>query len=249
MSRDQHQEMTGLRRSAHLVRLHRHEPHRPDPYYEFLARDTCGQLRHHGARLDGAVLDVGGGPGYFSREVERLGGHCTVVEPSLDPIELHGHSPTRGAVIGDGQALPFPDGCFDVVHCSNVLEHVPRPFDLLGELNRVLRPGGTGYLSFTPWWSPWGGHETSPWHYLGGHRAARRYHDKTGREAKNLFGSSLFEIHIPEVRRWYDGNDDVSVEWIGPRYWPPSWSPVSRIPVIGEVVSWNLLVIFRRLPS
>ena len=249
MSHDQHRQPTGLRRSADIVRLHRREPHDPRPYYEFLARDTCAQLSGLGARLDGDVLDVGGGPGYFSREVDRRGGHCTVVEPSLDQIGLHGHEPTRSTVLGDGQALPFPAAHFDIVHCSNVLEHVPRPFVLLDELNRVLRPGGVGFLSYTPWWSPWGGHETSPWHFVGGHRAARRFERRHGRPAKNLFGSSLFEIHIPEVRRWYDHNDDVVVEWIGPRYWPPSWGPVSRVPVLGEMLTWNLLVLFRRRPS
>jgi SAM-dependent methyltransferase len=232
-----------------IVQLHRNEPHDPASYYEFLARDTCAQLRGLGARLDGDVLDVGGGPGYVAREIDRLGGACTVLEASLDQIGLHGHDPTPCTVLGDGQALPFPEARFDVVHCSNVLEHVPRPFDLLGELNRVLRPGGVGYLSFTPWLSPWGGHETSPWHYAGGHRAARRFRERTGRDAKNLFGSSLFEVHIPEVRTWYAECPDVEVDWIGPRYWPPSWSPVSRLPVVGEIVTWNLLVLFRRRPS
>jgi SAM-dependent methyltransferase len=40
-------------------------------------------------------------------------------------------------------ALPFPDACFDTVICSEVIEHIPDEPVVLGELNRVLRSGGT----------------------------------------------------------------------------------------------------------
>ena len=63
----------------------------------------------------------------------------------------------------------------DVCYSSNVLEHVPDPERMLEEMVRVVRPGGLVFCSYTLWLSPWGGHETSPWHYLGGHCAARRY--------------------------------------------------------------------------
>ena len=39
-------------------------------------------------------------------------------------------------------ALPFPDASFDTVICSEVIEHIPDEPVVLGELNRVLRPGG-----------------------------------------------------------------------------------------------------------
>lgn len=43
---------------------------------------------------------------------------------------------------GDGQHLPFPDDSFDVVTCMEALEFMPQPEQALGELARVLRPGG-----------------------------------------------------------------------------------------------------------
>ena len=149
----------------------------------------------------------------------------------------------------DGQLLPLRDGCADLVHCSNVLEHVRRPWDLTAEMVRILRPGGVGYMSFTPWLSPWGGHETSPWHFLGGERAAERFRARKRPEAKNLFGTSLFELHLPEVRSWFHGNPDArrsagTARATGRRH----GDACCRVPVVGEVITWNYMIIFRRLP-
>jgi SAM-dependent methyltransferase len=46
----------------------------------------------------------------------------------------------------DLAALPFPDGAFDLVLCSHVLEHVPDDARAMRELRRVLRPGGRAVL-------------------------------------------------------------------------------------------------------
>jgi SAM-dependent methyltransferase len=43
----------------------------------------------------------------------------------------------------DGQRLPFEDASFDLVYCKQVLEHVEHPHELLREVARVLRPGGS----------------------------------------------------------------------------------------------------------
>ena len=76
-------------------------------------------------------------------------------------------------IMGEGQ-FDVADDSVDVAVSSNVVEHVRDQGALGEEMLRVVKPGGLVFISFTTWHSPWGGHETSPWHYLGGRRARRR---------------------------------------------------------------------------
>ena len=134
----------------------------------------------------------------------------------------------------------------DVVFSSNVLEHVPEPRRFLDEMVHVTRPGGIVYLSFTAWYSPWGGHETSPWHYLGGHRAARHYERRHGRRPGNRFGSSLFACHVGPSLRMARAHPGIDVVDALPRYYPDWLRWLVAVPGVREVATWNLLLVLRR---
>ncbi len=54
--------------------------------------------------------------------------------------------------ISDLTKLPFADKIFDGVLCTQVLEHVKEPQEVLGELHRVLKDGGLLYLSVPQGW-------------------------------------------------------------------------------------------------
>ena len=57
--------------------------------------------------------------------------------------EARGRDESRGEFhTFDGVRMDFDDDSFDLVYCNQVLEHVRRPLELLGEIRRVLRPGG-----------------------------------------------------------------------------------------------------------
>src|SRR5207248_11531014 len=48
----------------------------------------------------------------------------------------------RMLVCGSADHLPFGDGTFSTIVCSEVIEHIPDSPEVLGEMTRVLRPGG-----------------------------------------------------------------------------------------------------------
>ncbi|ACZ84467.1 class I SAM-dependent methyltransferase [Streptosporangium roseum] len=235
-----------LRRSIRLFSAFRKEQTDPDFFYGLLAADTVAQLGAY-TPLDGRlVLDVGGGPGYFADALRRAGARPVCVDCDAGEMSMRDGSPPRGAVLGSALDLPLRDGSVDVCFSSNVLEHVPDPWRMTGEMARVTRPGGLIYLSFTNWLSPWGGHETSPWHYLGGHRAARRYRRLHGRQPKNVYGESMYAVSVGDALRWARTCSAVDVVDALPRYHPGWAGAVIRIPGLREIVTWNLLLVLRR---
>lgn len=237
---------TGIARSVQLLSLFRKETTEPDTFYSYLARDTLRHVRRYQDPGGGVAVDIGGGPGYIAETFKGAGADCTVIEYSHDELRLHDRSPDR-AVQADGQSLPLRTGSARLVLSSNVLEHVPDWQAMLSEMVRVLEPGsGLGYLTFTNWYSPWGGHETSPWHYLGGKRAVERYERRYGKRPKNEYGVSLHRLHIAQVLRWFRDRSDVEVVWVGPRYLPEWMRWIVKVPVVREIVTWNLVVVFRR---
>ncbi|MEU2506470.1 class I SAM-dependent methyltransferase [Streptomyces sp. NPDC007863] len=239
-------------RSLALFRAFLREQDDPRAAYELLARDAADQVERLVPLKGRVVVDVGGGSGYFTREFRRRGAHGYLFEP--DPAELapagfeRVAGSARTAVVADGYLLPLADGVADVCFSSNVLEHVRDPATFLSELVRVTRPGGLIYVSFTNWLSPWGGHEWAPWHYLGAERARARYERRTGRAAKHRLGENLFAIGVGPTLRHVRGRDDVEILSARSRYWPVLPGVVTRIPVVREFATWNLLLLLRRCP-
>lgn len=97
----------------------------------------CGFGRHafEGARRGAAVVALDAGP-------DEVDGVRDTFGAMVHAGEL-GEAARAGAVQGDALHLPFPDGTFDRVIASEVLEHIPDDVAAMGELARVLRPGGT----------------------------------------------------------------------------------------------------------
>lgn len=71
--------------------------------------------------------------------------------------------------VADGFVLPFADHCFDVIICSEVLEHIHGYQQLLVEILRVLKPGGKLAVSVPRAWP-----EKICW------RLSRAYHEVEG---------------------------------------------------------------------
>lgn len=235
------------RRSLQLFQAFRVEQSDPDRFYGLLAVDSVREVQRFADLSDAVVLDVGGGPGYFADAFTAAGARYAALDADAGELSAAG-LPRHNVIMGSGLRLPIADASVDVAYSSNVLEHVPDPKAMIAELVRITRPGGVAVVSWTTWYSLWGGHETSPWHYLGGHYAARRYERRHGRRPKNDFGRTLFAAHVGPTLRFARTLPDAQVIAAYPRYHPRWAHFVARIPLVREPAVWNLMMVLRRSP-
>jgi SAM-dependent methyltransferase len=191
------------------------------------------------------VVDVGGGPGYFAEAFRRAGAESVFVEPFWESMTIPGRNWATGSS-GMGSALPFADGAFDISHSSNVIEHVVDPKAFFDEMLRVVRPGGLMFLAFTNWFSPFGGHETSPWHYLGGKWAVERYERSWATLPRTVLARACFAWTSPKYSNGPRAHRQADLIDAFPRYYPSWTKGIVAIPGIREIVTWNLVVVLRR---
>ena len=88
-------------------------------------------------RPGGRVLDIGCGSSRILESVPGMVG----LDVSIQKLRFMGR---RGCLVlkGSVYSLPFPDGAFDEVIFSQVIEHIPPKPQIMGEIRRVMKPGG-----------------------------------------------------------------------------------------------------------
>lgn len=93
------------------------------------------------------VLDAGAGEGRYKRFLK----HTRYVAIDFGLGDLLWNYEALDSV-ADVHRIPFANATFDGVVCTQVLEHVRYPEQVIGELARVLRPGGHLFLSAPQSW-------------------------------------------------------------------------------------------------
>ena len=93
------------------------------------------------------IIDIGCGGGLFAEDVARLGASVIGIDPAPGAIaSARKHAAGAGLAIdyrvGPGEHLPADDACADIAYCVDVLEHVADLDAVIGEITRVLKPGG-----------------------------------------------------------------------------------------------------------
>ena len=230
-----------LARYRTLWRLWRREREDPEPFYRLLAAEAAADLeRRHGPLAGQRIVDLGCGNGLYTVALRERG--ADVIPVDNDPAELEvAGAPVEGALIADAGDLPLESASIDGAFCSNLLEHTPDTGAVIGEIERILRPGGWGYISWTNWYSPWGGHDMSPYHYLGPRLGPRLYERRHGPPRKNPYGAGLWAVHIGPTLRLVRSRPRLQIDRVEPRYWP--WArAVMRVPLLRELVSWNCVI-------
>lgn len=107
------------------------------------------------------ILDIGAGTGRQAAQLQDKGFDVVAVDL---PASAYAQERVHPIVDYDGRQIPLASGTIDVVFSSNVLEHVPDVEGLLGEMKRVLAPGGVAiHVLPTPAWRWWTTLTHYPW--------------------------------------------------------------------------------------
>jgi SAM-dependent methyltransferase len=120
----------------------RRRPPKSDRHYLALGR-LAEQIeeearRRLAGRSDAKVLDIGCGQKPYLPFFSPFAGKYVGVDLAPGPYV---------DVVAPAEELPFPDASFDLVLCTQALEHVAEPGKVLAEIHRVLAPGGTALVS------------------------------------------------------------------------------------------------------
>lgn len=130
------------------------------------------------------VLDVGAGTAPY----RELFSHCEFMTHDFAQYQNYqdGSEGQYAALdyVSDVCKIPVPDQSFDVILCTEVLEHVPYPIDALAEMCRIVKLGGTLLIT-----APLGsGLHQQPYHFYGG------YTDHWYRKFLTEFGCEVISI-------------------------------------------------------
>src|SRR5262245_40366107 len=97
-----------------------------------------------GPRRGERVLDVGSGSGWLALSLSRRG--CRVIALDLSRRNLRSirsQEPRVHAILAESALPPLGNGTIDRITAIEVIEHLTDPARVLGEMHRVLKPGGS----------------------------------------------------------------------------------------------------------
>ena len=118
------------------------------------ACETVREIHSELLPVGGAVLDL------MSSVFSHLPGDrvfSRVVGLGMNAQELEANAALSERVVHDLNAdprLPFEDAAFDAVVCASSVEYLTRPFEVFGDVARVLKPGGVLAVTWSTRWFP-----------------------------------------------------------------------------------------------
>jgi len=93
-------------------------------------------------------LEIGCGLGYFSLEAQKRGAKVTAIDVGANLVKITKQKVKKGKfIVASASNLPFKNSSFDIVLCTEVIEHVENQEKAFREMFRVLKK--EGYLAIT----------------------------------------------------------------------------------------------------
>lgn len=113
-----------------------------NPFVSYIHNKRLDKICELLGNLNGRLLDLGCGDGYLLKRLGKF--NAFGLDISLKRLKRVNKD---NLVQGDATKLPFKNNSFDVVVCSEVLEHVPDPKLLIKEIKRVIKKSGNIIIS------------------------------------------------------------------------------------------------------
>lgn len=183
------------------------------------------------------ILDVGAGSSpfrpYFSHCEYRAHDFAKLSNSQL--WSGRGYAPLD--YVSDIESIPVEDNSFDVILCTEVLEHVPEPIQAIKEISRILKPQGLLIMT-----APLGsGLHQQPYHFYGGYTPYwyQKFLADAGFEQISIVpNGGFFQHYTQESLRflhmsapWHGGKQLLwlpfwllSLTW--GLFWAPFWGPI-----------------------
>jgi SAM-dependent methyltransferase len=228
-----------------LIATHLKAHEASESFYWLQAEEAIRWISRQGAPVGPGVaaVDLGCGHGIFGACLQKRGCDVTFSDeanflmPALKDQKF---------IAFNLEAEPLQNlGRFDLVICSNVLEHLSNPERLIATIQDSLKPSGYFFLSWTNWLSPWGGHEFSPFHFFGPRAGTKLFDKFVGRKRVHTPYENLFPTYIGQVLKQVKNNRNIDLISIAPRYYT-EFSIITRLPVIREFLTWNCALLLQR---
>ena len=182
------------------------------------------------------ILDVGAGIGQY----RGLFAHCEyrAHDFGAEPATIGKYAPLDYE--SDITEIPVPDSAFDVILCTEVLEHVPEPIKAIREMARILRPGGRLLLT-----APLGSFlHQEPYHFYGGYTPHwyRTFLPAAGLDIASLEPNrGFFSLFGQEARRFVQFLNPRATNHVGPLQragvcllWLLMFAPAQILPLLGH---------------
>lgn len=118
-----------------------------NPFY-LIRNSLASNIKAFAPLLKGKLLDFGCG----RKPYENLFNVDEYIGLDIE-VSGHNHQNSKVDVFYDGKVIPFANETFDSLFCSEVLEHVFEPNDILAEINRVLKKDALAIITVPFCWN------------------------------------------------------------------------------------------------